>query len=90
MRILKVILVVLCLVSFVITITAPIISSYMQGYYKSQFQNGVTDNSKQLLEKKQLWAQIGETKIFLYILIFNIICSSMIFAFMWFKTHFSN
>ena len=53
----------LCAISLFFTIATPIISSKMQGYYKGLISNA-PKNTQALLESKQTWVTIGETKIF--------------------------
>ncbi len=50
--------------AFLLTLSAPIISSRMQGYYKGLIDT-MPENTQVLLEKKQTWAAFGETKIFI-------------------------
>ena len=60
-----------------LTLTAPVISSFMQGYYKGSI-DVISENTQVLIEKKQFWTAIGETKIFLIIF--------LIFLFLFFVT----
>ena len=66
MKILKIIFGSLCFVFALFTVTAPLLSSHMQGYYKGQIDD-FSRSAEELLAKKQFWAQIGETYIFFYI-----------------------
>lgn len=50
----------------------PLISSYMQSYYKIQIDNSTT-NAQYWLEEKQLWAQIGESHIFVCFFLVSVI-----------------
>ena len=65
-RIIRSIFISLSAVAFVLTLSAPIISSHMQGYYKRLIDD-MPNNTPVLLEKKQDWATFGETKIFITI-----------------------
>lgn len=66
MKIFKIIIVSLLVVSALLTVLAPMISSYMQDYYKGQLED-FTKNTEELLQKKQFWVQIGDSPIFLCI-----------------------
>ena len=66
----------LCIILLFLALFAPIISSHMQGYYKGLIGTSI-ENTQTLLEKKQLWVTIGETKIF-FILFFIILFSFLI------------
>lgn len=58
---LKIFFFIISLVFFVLTLSAPLLSSIMQDYYKD-FE--ASENMEALLEEKAMWAEIGETKIF--------------------------
>ena len=64
MKIIKIVLTSLCALSLSITVMMPFLSSHMQGHYKAMLD---PQNAKEVLEKKQLWVQLGETPIFFYI-----------------------
>ena len=66
MKILKNVFAILTALSGLIAIATPFISSYMQGLLKSQIPDS-EERTVQLLAQKQLWVQIGESKIVLYI-----------------------
>ena len=68
MKKLKIITGTLSAISALIMIAIPFLSSYMQGFYKSQIDD-FSKNAQELLDKKQFWAQLGETYIFLYVFI---------------------
>ena len=68
MKILKSVFAIFIALSGLIAITIPFISSGMQDKIKSQLPAS-EDKTIQLLEQKQLWVQIGETKIVLYIFV---------------------
>ena len=71
MKILRITLLTLCILSLVVTIAMPLLSSYMQGYYKAQLDGTNTnEDAEELLNQKALWARIGETRIFSYIFLF--------------------
>lgn len=63
-KITRTVLAILSGVSILCCITAPIISSIMQSYYKSLLPIA---NTEEILNQKQFWAWVGETKIFLII-----------------------
>lgn len=54
------------------TLAAPIAGSHMQGYYKGQI-DAIPANTQALLEKKQIWVTIGETKVFLILLVVSLL-----------------
>lgn len=54
---------------FVLTLSAPLLSSIMQDYYKD-FE--ASENMEALLEKKAMWAEIGETKIFFILFLVSV------------------
>ncbi|MBR5473606.1 MAG: hypothetical protein IKU82_06445 [Clostridia bacterium] len=68
MKTLKIITGALSAISALIMIAIPFLSSYMQGFYKSQIDD-FSKSAQELLDKKQFWAQIGESYLFLYIFI---------------------
>ena len=83
-KIIRRILVFLSSASLALTLSMPIISSHMQGYYKGLIDT-MPDNTQALLEKKQDWATFGETKIFItifLIFLFLFLVSELI---MWVK-----
>lgn len=65
-RIARLVFISLSSVFLFLTLTIPIISSRMQGYYKGLIDT-MPENTQVLIEKKQTWVAIGETKIFLII-----------------------
>ncbi len=70
----------LCVISLFFTLTAPIISSYMQGYYKGLISTS-PENTQALLEKKQTWVTIGETEFFailFLIILFSFLITELI------------
>ena len=62
-RVVRVIFVVLNSIFLLLTLISPIISSYMQSYYKG-LMDTMPENTQALLDKKDFWVAIGETKIF--------------------------
>jgi len=60
-KIIRRIFVSLSAVSLALTLSVPIISSHMQSYYKGLIG---TENTQVWLEKKRMWATLGETEIF--------------------------
>ncbi len=76
MRILKYITSVLCIISAILCLGVPYLSSCMQGYYKAQIDI-CSDNTQELLDKKKFWANLGESPIMLYIFI---LCLIILFA----------
>ena len=65
-RIARLVFISLSSVFLFLTLTIPIIISHMQGYYKGLIDT-MPENTQVLIEKKQTWVAIGETKIFLII-----------------------
>ena len=62
MKMIKNVLLCLCIVSILLPIILGFISSYMQGYYKAQiddFSKNEQEKEK-LLDQKAFWAQVGE------------------------------
>ena len=84
MKKLKIITGVLSAISALIVVATPILSSHMQGFYKSQMDD-FSKKGQELLDKKLFWVQIGETKIFLYILIACILAFIIVLLFSWLK-----
>ena len=66
-KIIRTILLSLCSMFLLLTLIAPIASSYMQGYYKSLIDT-MPENTQALLDKKQIWVTIAETKFFVILL----------------------
>ena len=66
MKKVKLVIMILSIASLVLTLFLPLLSSYMQNHYKNLLDS-TSPNIQILLEKKQFWAQIGETRWFLYI-----------------------
>ncbi len=62
----------LCGISLLLALAVPVISSYMQGYYKAMI-----DTSPEFLYEKRTWAKIGGTDI-LWVLFLIIILSFVI------------
>jgi len=58
---------ILIAISAAVMIIVPLLCSNMQGYYKSQISP--LSDTKELLSKKQIWVQIGESPIFAHIFI---------------------
>lgn len=65
----KIFFFIISLVFFVLTLSAPLVSSIMQSYYKGFVGS---ENTEALLEKKAMWAQIGETKIFFILFLISV------------------
>lgn len=63
MKTIKTVLLSLCALSFSLTVSMPILSSYMQSYYKDLIGT-YTKDTQELLEKKHLWVQLGQTKAY--------------------------
>lgn len=51
-------------VLFSFCIGAPLLSACMQGYYKGLIDPTFQNDTAAILDKKQMWAEIGETKLF--------------------------
>ncbi len=67
---------------FVLTLAAPLLSSIMQDYYKD-FE--ASENMEALLEKKAMWAEIGETKIFFILFLLSVTVFLLIELFIFVK-----
>ena len=76
-KIIRRILLSLSAAALALTLSAPVISSYMQSYYKGLIAP-MQGNTQIWLEKKQAWAAFGETKIF--ITIFLVLLFSFLFS----------
>lgn len=59
MKKVKILTAILCILTLVLAVAIPLISSTMQGYYKAQIDDFSKD-THMLLEKKKQWATIGE------------------------------
>lgn len=68
MKKLKIITGIISIISALTVVVVPFLSSQMQGFYKTQMPASA-QLTKELLNKKQLWVQIGESKVFFYIFI---------------------
>ncbi len=68
--------------SFSVAMIMPFLSSHMQGYYKSILD---PQNAKEVLDKKQLWAQLGETKIFFYVFLVFLVVLIVFYLIVWLK-----
>ncbi len=68
MRIFKYITSALCIISAILCLGVPYLSSCMQSYYKAQIDI-YSYNTQELLDKKKFWANLGESPIMLYIFI---------------------
>lgn len=84
MKILKIVTGVLSAMSALIMIAMPILSSKMQGFYKTQTPASA-QLTKELLDKKQLWVQIGESKVFFYIFITCVSAFVIVWLIDWLK-----
>lgn len=76
MRILKYISSAICAIAAFITISMPLISSQIQGYYKGLLEDPAKASAA-VLEKKQFWVQVGESHVFFYIFL---ICLTVFLA----------
>lgn len=84
MKIIKIILSSFCALAFFLTVTIPILSSYMQGYYKGLI--GVHyEDTRALLEKKKFWSQLGETKVFFYVFLASVFVLIVYTLIIWLK-----
>ena len=59
MKKVKILTAILCILTLVLAVAIPLLSSTMQGYYKAQIDDFSMD-THMLLEKKKQWATIGE------------------------------
>ena len=59
MKKVKILTAILCILTLVLAVAIPLLSSTMQGYYKAQIDDFSKD-THMLLEKKKQWATIGE------------------------------
>ena len=83
-RIIRSVFVSLSAITLILTLSAPIISSNMQGYYK-ELINEMPENTQVLLEKKQIWATFGETKLFITIFLIVLFCFLISELIIWIK-----
>lgn len=89
-KITRTVLAILSGVSILCCITAPIISSIMQSHYKSLLPIA---NTEEILNQKQFWAWVGQTKIFLIIflvMVGSFLITEMIFLLKSIKKPFDN
>ena len=84
MKIFKIVFSSLCIISLLLTFSIPYISSYMQSYYKGLLKN-FPENTQSLLEKKQFWAQLGDTRVFLYFTLGIVLTFLIALFFIWLK-----
>ena len=71
-------------ITLILALSAPIISSNIQGYYKGLISE-MPENTQVLLEKKQIWATFGETKLFIAIFLIFLFCFLISELIIWFK-----
>ena len=71
-------------ITLILTLSAPIISSNMQGYYKELISE-MPENTQVLLEKKHAWATFGETKFFITIFLIFLFCFLISELIIWIK-----
>ena len=83
-RIIRSIFVSLSAIALILTLSAPIIGSNMQGYYKGLISE-IPENTQALLEKKQAWAAFGETKLFITMFVIFLFCFLISELIIWFK-----
>ena len=84
MKTVRIIIASLLAISAFLMAVVPILSSYMQNHYKNQLDD-FTKETKVLLEKKQFWAQIGESPIFLYIFLGCLSVLSILLLIVWLR-----
>ena len=83
-RIIRSILGSLSVITLILTLSAPIISSNMQGYYKGLISE-IPESTHVLLEKKQAWATFGETKLFITMFVIFLFCFLISELIIWIK-----
>ena len=83
-RIIRSVFVSLSAITLILTLSAPIISSNMQGYYKDLISE-MPENTQVLLEKKHAWATFGETKLFITIFLIFLFCFLISELIIWIK-----
>ena len=83
-KIIRSVFVSLSAITLILTLSAPIISSNMQGYYKELISE-IPENTQVLLEKKQAWANFGETKLFITIFLILLFCFLISELIIWIK-----
>ena len=66
MKIIRIILGIAFTISAISVVLTPLIGSYMQGYYKAQIDDK-PELTEFLLEQKNFWVQISESKIFIIV-----------------------
>ena len=84
MKIIKILLSSLCALAFLLTVTMPILSSYMQNYYKGLMGDHFKD-TQELLGKKHFWSQLGETKTFFYVFLALVLVLIVFTLIVWIK-----
>ena len=83
-RIIRSVFASLSAITLILALSAPIISSIMQGHYKEMISQ-MPENTQVLLEKKQVWATFGETKLFITIFLIFLFCFLISELIIWFK-----
>lgn len=84
MKKLRIITGIFSIISALVMVAIPFLSSKMQAFYKGQIDD-FSKNTQELLDKKQLWVQIGETYIFLYIFIACVSIFLIVMFVIWLK-----
>ena len=75
-KIIRIVVLSLCVLSGVLRVCIPAVSSSMQGYYKSLIDN--PEIAKTALEKKRMWANIYENSVYFDYLFIAFICLFLI------------
>ena len=71
MKVLKLILISLCVSFALLAVATPFVSSLMQGYYKGEIAER-SENTQHLLGQKQLWAEHTDSMVIVFAIAFVI------------------
>lgn len=69
---LKIFFFIISLMFFVLTLSVPLLSACMQGYYKGLIDPAFQNDTAAILDKKRIWAEIGETKVFFILFLISV------------------
>ena len=67
-----------CIILIVTIIVLPLLSSFMQSYYKSQLES-LDKEPEGILNRKNFWSKLGEPITLLYVFIFEFLLFLVVF-----------
>ena len=75
MKVLKIILICICIISFLLPFIAKFVSIEMQAYYKNQIDDFSKSDQeiREILAKKQFWAQVNDSTALAYSFVVTVV-----------------